>query len=219
MRLICIGCSHGRHSQLVLPEGDTLIHTGDFSRRGDKWDAISFLEWFQSQPHRHKIFVAGNHDRVSFTDPLNFESLVRDYAPSCYYLKDSGVTLDGLHFWGSPWTPLFNNWYWMSPRGPQMAAHWDLIPTDTHVLITHGPAYGHLDMVLEEHAEGRDRHQGCHDLRATIDGRLNSLRLHTFSHLHMQFCSTEIDGGMTYTNAAVVDDNYQVRGPIQVVQL
>ena len=220
MRIVCAGCSHGRHSQLVVPEGNTLIHTGDYSRRGDKWDAIDFLKWLESQPHRHKIFVDGNHDGYSEDCPDGMRSLIAEHAPSCHYLNDSGVTLDGVRFWGSPVTTFFLDWWWNRKRGPEIRAHWDLIPDDTQVLVTHGPAYGHLDLVSAEYVEnGRDRHQGCADLKTTIETRLSKLKCHAFSHLHSQGNQTEVVDGITYINASVVGEDYRVRGDIQVVDI
>ncbi len=219
LSICAIGCSHGRHDQLVLPKADVLVHTGDFSRRGDESDAREFLKWLESQPHKHRIAVAGNHDRLSFTDPARFAQLVAEYAPSCHYLCDSGVEIEGVRFHGAPWTPRFLKWYWMAERGEAIQAHWDKIPTDTQVLVTHGPAMGHLDLIMPAMGEVGDYHQGCANLRLTIDERLHKLQAHLFSHLHYQGCMTKVEKGVTYINAAVVDDGYSIRGQIQVVEI
>jgi len=42
--------------------GDVLIHGGDFSSTGTRDDLREFINWFDSQPHPLKIFIAGNHD-------------------------------------------------------------------------------------------------------------------------------------------------------------
>lgn len=220
MRIVVIGCSHGRHLNLDIPPGDALIHTGDYSRRGDRSDAIDFLKWFEKQPHPIRAFLGGNHDGHSEEHPEDFAALIEQYAPSCYYLHDRTLELGGLKWHGSNYTPAFFDWWWNAERGPVIAAEWDKIPTDTQILITHGPAHGHLDLVPAEYVQnGRDRHQGCHDLRRTIDERLKSLKLHAFSHLHSQGCQTEVVSGVAYVNGAVVGEDYKVRGQIQVIDL
>jgi len=63
MKLVCISDTHGDHEQVSLPDGDVLIHAGDITGHGTEKDFLDFLTWFNSQPHAHKLFVAGNHDR------------------------------------------------------------------------------------------------------------------------------------------------------------
>lgn len=219
-KIIVLGCSHGRHSQLVVPDGDVLIHTGDYSPRGTQADAIAFLKWFESQPHQHRLWVEGNHDAYAERHPTEFAALAKEHAPSCHRLFDSGVEIEGIKFFGSPFTPTFMNWSFMANRGEQIRQHWNLIPDDTQILVTHGPAYGHLDLVPAEYVQnGRDRHQGCHDLREVIDTRLKQLKCHLFSHLHSQGCQTEVVDGVTFANAAVVGEDYRVRGQIQVIDI
>ena len=51
------------HRQLTnLPEGDVIVHSGDFTMMGTEGEALDFMEWFCDLPHRHKVFIAGNHD-------------------------------------------------------------------------------------------------------------------------------------------------------------
>ena len=219
LSIAVVGCSHGQHTKLTIPLADVLVHTGDYSRRGDESDAISFLKWFESQPHAIRIFCCGNHERFAETRPKAFAELVAQHAPSCHYLHDRSIELGGLKWYGANWTPEFCNWHFMARRGLEIREHWDLIPEDTQVLITHGPSYGRLDLVPAEYVEnGRDRHQGCEELSEAIK-RLKDLKAHLHSHLHSQGCQTEVIDGVTYVNAAVVDEDYRVRGEIQVIHL
>ena len=73
-RIVVISDTHGKHSPLILPDGDILVHCGDFCGRGQYQDALRFIGWFQSQPHKHKIFIAGNHDLV-FEQGSHYELL------------------------------------------------------------------------------------------------------------------------------------------------
>jgi hypothetical protein len=45
-----------------LPEGDVLLHTGDFSTCGTEKEVSDFCKFLDNVPHRFKIVIAGNHD-------------------------------------------------------------------------------------------------------------------------------------------------------------
>jgi 3',5'-cyclic AMP phosphodiesterase CpdA len=58
--LVCISDTHALHHQLPpLPDGDVLIHAGDFTNIGSREDVESFVEWIKGQFIHHKIFIAG----------------------------------------------------------------------------------------------------------------------------------------------------------------
>ncbi len=61
-KIAVISDTHGQHMGLALPDADILVHCGDFSSHGTYFNAIKFVNWFGAQPHKHKIFIAGNHD-------------------------------------------------------------------------------------------------------------------------------------------------------------
>ena len=46
--------------------------------------------------------------------------------------------------YGSPWSAYCGTWAFMVK--PENAAVWDKIPSETDILVTHGPAYGTLDV-------------------------------------------------------------------------
>jgi len=56
-----------------IPDGDVLLHGGDFSNIGDVADIERFIEFLDELPHPHKVVIAGNHDN-SF-DEENFTAL------------------------------------------------------------------------------------------------------------------------------------------------
>jgi hypothetical protein len=59
-----ISDTHGGHRAIPggVPEGDILIHAGDFTRFGREDDARDFNSWLGELPHRHKFVVNGNHE-------------------------------------------------------------------------------------------------------------------------------------------------------------
>src|ERR1700744_4768458 len=135
MRLVIISDTHGQHDQIKdMPEGDILIHAGDFMNSGtDLQEVTSFNRWLGEQHFKYRIVCAGNHDKVFESDPGTAKSLLTN----THYLENSGITLDGLRFWASPYTPEFFDWAFMYPRGTAAEKYWDQIPENLDVLITH----------------------------------------------------------------------------------
>ena len=74
--MVCVSDTHGFEDQLPpLPEGDLLIHCGDFAPDGSERARSAALrrfdEWLAEQPHEVKIVVRGNHDPRYVTFPLS----------------------------------------------------------------------------------------------------------------------------------------------------
>jgi Icc-related predicted phosphoesterase len=200
MKITTLSDTHGMHHQIDLPGGDILIHAGDVCNRGTAAEALDFMNWFSNQNYAYKIFIAGNHD-FYFENEQN--TTIKSLLPeSVYYLNDSGITIEGISFWGSPITPEFHNMAYNRKRGVDIAKHWELIPSDTDVLITHGPAYGILDRTF------RNLNAGCTHLLTKIEE--TNPQYHIFGHIHEGFGFTKRDQ-TTFINAASVDFNYKTR--------
>lgn len=202
-QITCLSDSHTQHDKIALVPGRVLIHAGDFSSRGREEECILFLKWFEAQPFEHRIFTVGNHEVGVETNHARFLELVRQYAPTSVYLNDSGITIDGVSYWGSPFSPKFGwGWAFNADRGADIKRHWDMIPKNTNVLITHSPAYEILDEVMDSR-----KNQGCRDLADTIKTLLD-LKLHVFGHLHLCGGQRETRNGVVFANAAIVDEDY-----------
>ena len=92
MRLVCLSDTHGSHEQLEVPDGDVLLHAGDFTRGGTPEQVGAFATFLAGLPHRHKVVVAGNHDFLFQEQPDRARELLGDV----HYLEDSSVELDGV---------------------------------------------------------------------------------------------------------------------------
>lgn len=206
MRLVCISDTHGRHQTLTLPAGDVLIHAGDCTSTGKMDETLEFLQWFSEVgDYAHRILVAGNHDFV-FED---YPKKISQALPSnIHYLQDSGVELGGLKFWGSPYTPFFNNWAF-NCRGQAIEPHWDIIPPDVDVLITHGPPYEVLDTLLED-----GQQVGCPFLKRALER--HPPKLHIFGHIHEEYGQVQTEQ-THYVNASICNPDYRpVNAPVVV---
>ncbi len=216
MRVVCLSDTHNRHGELEVPDGDVLLHAGDATLRGTREELVDFARWLGDQPHRHKLMTAGNHDFLFERSPLEARALIR----GAIYLEDSGVELEGLSFWGSPWQPWFFDWAFNLPRGAALREKWARIPPGTDVLMTHGPPHGIGDQVegpvsrvLGALMSG-GRHVGCEELRVAVE-RLRP-RLHVFGHIHEGY-GREQREGTEFVNASNCDRAYRaVQAPIVV---
>ncbi|MFB4320466.1 metallophosphatase domain-containing protein [Actinomadura sp. 21ATH] len=175
MRIVAVADTHTFHDDLVVPEGDVLVHAGDLCRRGrDLGELRDAADWMRGLPHRTKIVVAGNHDRMFVDDPARARGVLADRG--IRYLEDGGTEVDGVSFWGSPWQPEFNDWAFNLPRGRSLAEKWAMIPEGVDVLVTHGPPLG-----IGDAGAPPGRH-GCADLLERV--REVRPRLHLFGHIH-----------------------------------
>ncbi len=209
MKFVLISDTHNKHEKLKLPACDVLIHAGDLTQKGKISEALNFLKWFKSQPARFKIFIAGNHD---FCFDQNFldENLQNELASNdIYYLNDSGCVIEGLKFWGSPITPWFHDWAFNRNRGSEIKNHWDLIPSDVDILITHGPLFGVLDKTW------RRQNVGCEDLTKIIleEKKFKNLKLHVCGHIHEDKGVKNLQG-ICFINASSVNLNILKRGQL-----
>jgi Icc-related predicted phosphoesterase len=219
VRVVCLSDTHGHHGALDVPEGDVLVHAGDATLGGTAVEVVAFAEWFRALPHPHKLFVAGNHDRLFEDAPEEARGLLGD---GIVYLQDAATTIGGQRFWGSPWQPWFLNYAFNLRRGEPLRSKWSLIPEDTDVLITHGPPRGVRDQVESPAARllgrmlGQGTHVGCSDLREAV-ARLRP-RLHVFGHIHEGYGRETADGTL-WVNASNVDAGYRPVNPPVFVDL
>lgn len=205
MRIVCLSDTHCKQGLVNVPDGDVLVHAGDFTNTGSLLEVELFGLWLQGLPHRHKVVIAGNHDWAFQRQPAR----ARHALSGCHYLQDSGVEIDGVKFWGAPWQPWFYDWAFNLSRGAALREKWALIPEGTHVVITHGPPHGRGDLVP------RGERVGCEDLAA----RLCAIkpRLHVSGHIHNGYGVVESPEGIIYANASICDEQYRpVNAPIVV---
>lgn len=212
MRVVLMSDTHGH--QVEVPEGDLLIHSGDFTIYGRRLEIIKFGNWMRGLPHRYKVVVAGNHDIMFEKDPsaarMYLGPMGRD---KLIYLQDSGVEIEGLHLWGSPWTPRFYDWAFNLGRGEALRRKWGFIPDDTDILVTHGPPFGILDLT-SAYKTRPGEHVGCEELLKVVSQI--KPKLHTFGHIHPSYGVLE-KGGTTYINACICDSLYDpVNKPVVV---
>jgi predicted phosphodiesterase len=215
MKITCISDTHNQHLHIPpdwLEGGDVLVHAGDVSGRGTLKEIEAFLEWFNEQPYTHKIMIAGNHDFwFERTTAFVVNEMLQEKYPNITYLNDTGIEIDGVKFWGSPVQPWFYDWAF-NRMGTDICKHWDMIPLDTQVLITHGPMKGFLDMTT------RGVSTGCPYLLEK-SAEMTNLKLFVCGHIHEAYGKFEFPDGGVFVNASTLNFNYQVQNKPIVVEI
>lgn len=226
--LICmISDTHGfGHKNLVIPPCDILIHSGDLTNKGEVDQVVELFEWFRSLKQcKQIVFCAGNHDR-SLDLNLNYvvndsignllrkqkhfdvQEVLKTLPQNIHYLNSGSITINDLKIWGSPATPEFGTGWAFNFNKPEIIKEWSKIPSDIDILITHGPAYGIMD-ILPKTID----HLGCPELLGVIKKRLFNLKLHVFGHIHSNTGITLSYVSNTrklyFANAAVLDNDYE----------
>lgn len=188
--------------RVIVPDGDVLVCCGDITHRGELSILNDFCQWMKELPHRRKIVVFGNHDK--FEREPNFSIARRMITDvGAIHLHDSEAIIDGVKFYGSPFTPVFYDWAWLLPRGNAIAEKWAIIPDDVSVLVTHGPPAGINDL---PDIGPFSQHVGCQELFERIL-ELSQLKVHLHGHIHGGYGVTE-DFGVKFVNAAICTERY-----------
>ena len=208
MNLTFLSDTHNKHNLIptdYLLGGDVIIHSGDVSSRGTEDEIDVFLNWYSKLPYTHKILIAGNHD-FFFENASKYivDAKMAKY-PEITYLNDSGVEIEGIKIFGSPVQPYFHGWAF-NRIGEAINEHWDKIPLDTNILITHGGplGIGYNNVTLE----GQD--VGCPYLAIKIT-ELSDLKIFCQGHIHEGYGSYQIDNGPLFLNASVLNRRYEMR--------
>jgi len=215
-RVVCLSDTHEATKTLVIPDGDILIHAGDFTQVGKEEPVKAFTNWFTSFPHPYKIIIAGNHDLT-----FHHENFIKNGArffpgasevndikvkeiisknERCIYLEDSSVNINGINIYGSPWQPEIGDWAFGLPHGKPLREVWKKIPKETDILITHGPPYG----ILDKNFTGQGC--GCGELLAAVN--IICPAVHIFGHIHEGY-GVENQNGTTFINASNCNLKYK----------
>lgn len=182
MTILHLSDTHGLHRQIEhLPLADVVVHSGDFCEEGTIKELEDFVEWFATLPHKHKVFVAGNHD-------VCLHGATIDGLPDgVHYLCNSGLEIDGVRFYG---VPMF--------VADELSGEYDKfieqIPAETDILITHQPPYGILDNA-----------EGIHYGNASLLIQVLDIKplLHLFGHVHKGNGKSVLRDTL-YVNACIV---------------
>jgi Icc-related predicted phosphoesterase len=204
MRIVAISDLHGWLPPDV-PDCDLLVIAGDvcpdfrgagsrvwlrrMAERQADWLGAKLVPWLEQAPAREVVMCWGNHDDVG-----EVPALVPPMP--AYLLTDEARDVQGLRVYGTPWTHFAPECWAFDLSLAGLAASTERIPDDVDLLVTHGPAYGVLDRVVD------GRRAGSRALGDTI-ARVRP-RAHVFGHIH----EARGQDGISY-NVSVLDVQYR----------
>lgn len=219
--------THGKHKQIVVPECDILICSGDVSPLGYVYSLREYAKWFTKQTQATwRVWIGGNHDRK--LDPkfqhidshIVEEEVFKPYGineagSNTFYLENNSVEIMNINIWGSPVTPWFhgNTWAFNKHRGHEIEEVWKNIPIDTDILVTHGPPKFKLDKTTNPPSSSEpnyhlisDGYVGCDRLAYHVK-RVKPL-LHLFGHIHEEYGYC-YDEDSNYFNGSICNLRYE----------
>ena len=90
-RFVCVSDNHDGY-EFALPDGEILLHAGDFTQNGTEGEIERFLDWLKSlKQYRLKIVIVGNHESDRFLTKKRYKK----FAPVIEQLKsDKSLVID-----------------------------------------------------------------------------------------------------------------------------
>jgi predicted phosphodiesterase len=190
---------------------DIVVHSGDATNSKNpifnKKEMEDFINWYSLLNVKHKILIAGNHDTSIEKNKITKEFIE---SKGIIYLHNSDVIIDGVKFWGSPYTPTFGDGWAFNKQRAKINLVWQQIPDDTDVLIVHGPPKGVRDLSYDRN--NNLEMCGCSALMKRCMILKNNLKYVLFGHIHNsediinQGISTYSVTKTIFSNATCVDD-------------
>lgn len=169
MKIVAISDTHGSDFVDKIPSCDILLIAGDISPVRLDHTFYAQQQWFHGTfiPQLKELksvakniaFIGGNHDtylsEINITD--GHSNRINSYLPeSVHYLCDDLIEINGIKIYGVPWCNL-PKWARSGPPVWNFAADekrleqiYSAIPDDIDILLTHGPAYGYCDVILDK---------------------------------------------------------------------
>lgn len=243
VKIVVISDTHGFDFISLIPECDILCICGDISPVKMPHDVASQRGWFRkrfiSQLVELKkkcgsiVFIAGNHSTYFFDcfQRNNNSEIQKQLPDGCFYLCNDSVTINGLKIYGNPWcnAPKWAEigppvWNFATFNKDFLSELYAGIPSDVDIILTHGPAYGYCDQILDENLlvcafdkykdSLKAEHLGCTALAKRIkelsDNNESKLKLVASGHLHSaDHLGIEL-GNTKFYGVSILDERYQL---------
>ena len=195
IKICAVSDTHSYQWDVKIPKCDIFIFAGDAGLT-DNVRAWDFYNWLDNLDACYKVIVMGNHD--SICERVGKE-ICKEFFNNAIYLENQSVEIEGIKIWGSPFSKMFNNWYFMRYDN-ELKEIWDTIPEDTDIVVTHGPAFGWLDRVGW-------KNEGSQTLR----DRLEEIKpkYHICGHIHSEHNIVQ-KRNTIIVNASILDNDYKM---------
>lgn len=209
MKVLPISDIHGKPQPFAYIK--EFFKKGDFdiiTISGDIWEGTSpngkyKIDDLQKTFDVPIVMIQGNHDYWSTS--------TFDLYPNIHLLHNETVEIDGVKFFGTPYTTTFLDWNWMMSEG-ELFKMWDsLIPENLDVILSHGPPYGFCDNVNQSvYGHNSESKLGSKALLAVL---LNKSPKYVFcGHIHSGDRFKQMNNGTKIYNVSCLDEAYQFDG-------
>lgn len=186
-----------------IPESDLLIIAGDVlpDDNQEVWVIDQFRKWLIDLPVKETVFIAGNHDFYFQTESWRSGSFGASFFQEvgATYLEDEGYQFDDFKIWGTPWVQNLTGWAFVA-EDHLARERFSMIPSDTDIVISHGPINGIFDRVGRENV-------GSKILASQIEKI--SPRLFVSGHIHEDGGSIRDISKTTFVNASLMNPAYK----------
>lgn len=225
MKVIHISDTHNKHNQIYWPfnlsDADMIIHSGDFSGVGAKYELENFFYWFQNLPIKYKIVIAGNHDKCFDSKFWGVNSNMEEYSKDIikeftknennFFLMNETIEIEGINIYGSPWSKWFHgdNWGFNIPLGTD-EEFYSKLPNKIDILVTHAPPLGKLDRT------NNGNYAGCESLLNKV--KQIKPKYHLFGHIH-EGAGETFDGDTIYLNSSIMNFLYEPVNSPQIFEI
>ena len=200
LKIVCISDTHNNHRELNLPEGDILIHAGDYTHFGNEDDAIDFNKWLGEQNFKYKFVVNGNHEQNAPWGKNNAQKVISN----AKYLIQQKTTLEFIHNEKAVKLSIFGAEFSWPCRGVPNP-NYQSIGKDVDIIICHDPCFGLVD-----------GNHGCPQLTKYIQEMESPPRLVVSGHIHSAHGVTDgssVSGKLKdtlFVNAAICKGGYKI---------
>lgn len=151
------------------------------------------------------VFTLGNHD---YLDPKEIQREIHDAGlNNVFVLVDEAVCIEGVSFFGTPWTLPFLDWNY-NANEEEIEQYLKRAPeTEIDVFLSHGPPYGFGDRI-EDISINDWSHKGSNSILEFIKERKPKWSL--FGHIHSgDHQVIELEPGVSLANVSIMNERYE----------
>ncbi|MDO5581819.1 MAG: metallophosphoesterase [Planctomycetia bacterium] len=209
MKILCLADIHGSNtvfSELLNLEAvyDAVFIAGDILIPHQEKSLAPLLVKVQKHLQVPIYLTPGNHDYWK-------KSLWAPYKQISPLIDETVEIRNGWKVFFTPWSTPFGNWNWMRPDKHFQEDFIYTIPDDVKIIVSHGPAFGFIDLV-------RFQHVGSVDLLNTIK-RLPHLQYVLTGHIHGWEYDSIKEGNILFQNISCVNEDYLYKGQFITLEL
>ena len=175
-----------------------------------KWINKRFREWTESYSDIQFVVIPGNHDFFPIAHLL-FAGYGIDweygFSPNVHFLCDTGIEIDGVKFYGTPWVPIISYSWAFEGDHDKLVTEFAKIPVGTDILVTHSPPRI-LGCDIDRSIQTDSEHFGSQELTSSLMEK--QPRMAFCGHIHTgQHGGVDFEGCRLY-NVSRLDEYYEI---------